>query len=80
MRPLLLNGTSEELLTALSFDQQFPTKTHFSPLPNTIDKKKERCKLFYVIFPLQDNDLADFCNVNFIINNQLDMKLIESNL
>jgi len=43
--------------------QQFPTKLHISPLPNTIVKKKALCKPFFVIFPLCDNDLAHFYHV-----------------
>jgi hypothetical protein len=40
--------------------QQIPTKTHFHPLADTIDKKIAPCKRFLMIFPLQDNDLANF--------------------
>jgi hypothetical protein len=40
--------------------QQFPTKTHFHPLDDTIDKKIGLCKPFLMIFPLQYNDLAAF--------------------
>jgi hypothetical protein len=49
--------------------QKFPTKTHFSPLMTTIDKKNGRCKPFFVIFPLQDNDLGDFCEKYYFFNN-----------
>ena len=40
--------------------QQIPTKHHFHPLNYTIDKKRDYRKPFFMIFPLQDNDLAHF--------------------
>jgi hypothetical protein len=39
---------------------QIPTKHHFHPLNDTIDKKRDYRKPFFMIFPLQDNDLAHF--------------------
>jgi hypothetical protein len=33
-------------------DQQIPTKHHFHPLVDTIDKKKNYRKPFFMIFPL----------------------------
>jgi hypothetical protein len=56
-----------KLLAALSLRQQFPTKLHISPPAPTIDKKNGRCKPFFVIFPLQDNDLAHFVNIKIIV-------------
>jgi len=40
--------------------QKIPTKHHFHPLNDTIDKKRDYRKHFFMIFPLQDNDLAHF--------------------
>jgi hypothetical protein len=68
------------LPTALSFSQQFPTKLHISPLAPTIDKKNGRCKPFFVIFPLQDNDLARFCYKNKFLKKQYSRELSESDL
>lgn len=47
---------------------------------NTIVKKKALCKHFLMIFPLQDNDLADFYAKQNILNNYIDRKLSESDL
>jgi hypothetical protein len=57
----------EKLLTALSLGQQSPTKTHISPLTPTIVKKIRACKRFFAIFPLWDNDLANFAAKKLVV-------------